>query len=192
MPNVIRVTMFKVNKDNIPKFLDLYRTVAKTAVKVSCIHSSRHRTSSLSSCLPIYSQKHREVFLLEYTSAQLYLSIPIPTQQYPRTSTSSILFHSPTFHYHPFLSHSHDKPPSKRKIQDSKPYIVSLAAGPAEPDARSQGYTLIAKSEFKNLEDMKYYDSECAAHAQLKESAKTLGVEGIMTVYYTPQVVEGL
>ena len=39
---------------------------------------------------------------------------------------------------------------------------------------------------------MKYYDSECAAHAQLKESAKTLGVEGIMTVYYTPQVVEGL
>jgi hypothetical protein len=35
---------------------------------------------------------------------------------------------------------------------------------------------------------MKYYDHECAAHQQLKEDVKGLGVEGVMTVYFTPQV----
>jgi hypothetical protein len=36
MPNTIRVTMFKIGgpSSNIDKFLDLYRTLAKTAVKV--------------------------------------------------------------------------------------------------------------------------------------------------------------
>lgn len=66
--------------------------------------------------------------------------------------------------------------------QDGKPYILSLAAGPAYDDARSQGYTLVAKSEFKDLEDMKYYDEGCEAHSELKKGAKTLGVEGVMTI----------
>jgi hypothetical protein len=75
------------------------------------------------------------------------------------------------------------------QTQGGKPYIVSLQAGPAYDDARSQGYTLVAKSEFRSLEDMKYYDSECQAHQTLKNGAKDLGVEGMMTVYYTPEVV---
>lgn len=36
---------------------------------------------------------------------------------------------------------------------------------------------------------MKYYDTDCAAHGVLREGAKTLGVEGILTVYYKPEVV---
>ena len=66
-----------------------------------------------------------------------------------------------------------------------------MAAGPAEPDQRSQGFTFIAKSEFASLEDMKYYDEECAAHQALKKGAMSLGVEGLMTVYFKPQVVGG-
>ena len=39
------------------------------------------------------------------------------------------------------------------------------------------------------MEDMKYYDDECDAHKTLKANAKTLGVEGIMMIYYDPVVV---
>ncbi|PVH89061.1 hypothetical protein DL98DRAFT_161325 [Cadophora sp. DSE1049] len=75
--------------------------------------------------------------------------------------------------------------------KDGSPYILSLEAGPAHDDVRSQGYTLIAKSEFKSLEDMKFYDEGCEAHKVLKAGAKTLGVEGIMTVYFNPEVSAG-
>ncbi|PNP55696.1 hypothetical protein THARTR1_04220 [Trichoderma harzianum] len=76
--------------------------------------------------------------------------------------------------------------------KDGKPYILSIAAGPAEPDQRSQGFTFVSKSEFASLEDMKYYDEECVAHQALKKVAMTLGVEGVMTVYFKPQVVGGV
>jgi hypothetical protein len=76
--------------------------------------------------------------------------------------------------------------------QDGKPYILSLAAGQAIEDQRSQGYTLVAKSEFSSLDDMKYYDNECEAHQTLKAGAKSLGVEGVLTIYYPPGVVSTL
>ena len=38
---------------------------------------------------------------------------------------------------------------------------------------------------------MKYYDNECPAHNALKLVAKDLSVEGILTVYFTPQIVGG-
>lgn len=66
--------------------------------------------------------------------------------------------------------------------QDGKPYILSLAAGPAYDDVRSQGFTLVARSEFKDLEDMKFYDDGCEAHQELKKGVKTLNNEGVMTV----------
>ena len=75
--------------------------------------------------------------------------------------------------------------------QDGKPYIVSLAAGPANPDARSQGFTVVAKTEFKSQEDFEFYDGKCEAHNKLKESAKEFGegaIQGMMMVYYTPEV----
>ncbi|KAH7409531.1 hypothetical protein BKA64DRAFT_399601 [Cadophora sp. MPI-SDFR-AT-0126] len=80
---------------------------------------------------------------------------------------------------------------SQTAKKDNKPYILSLQAGPAHDDVRSQGYTLIAKSEFKSLEDMKFYDEGCEAHQVLKTGVKTLGVEGIMTVYFHPEVSAG-
>lgn len=76
--------------------------------------------------------------------------------------------------------------------KDGKPYILSLAAGPAEPDQRSQGYTFVSKSEFASLDDMKYYDHECPAHQALKKVAFTLGVEGVLTVYFKPQITGGV
>ncbi len=77
-------------------------------------------------------------------------------------------------------------------LQDGKPYILSLVAGQAHDDQRSQGYTVAAKSEFSTLEDMKYYDTDCEAHQILKAGVKTLGVEGIMTVYFPPAVVSAI
>lgn len=66
-----------------------------------------------------------------------------------------------------------------------------MVVGPAEEDSRSQGYTLVSKTEFASLEDMKYYDDECKAHQELKAVAKTLSIEGILTVYFKPQVTGG-
>jgi Stress responsive A/B Barrel Domain len=77
-------------------------------------------------------------------------------------------------------------------LQDGKPYILSLVAGQAHEDQRSQGYTVAAKSEFSTLEDMKYYDTDCEAHQTLKAGAKSLGVEGVMTVYFPPAVVSAI
>jgi len=52
-------------------------------------------------------------------------------------------------------------------------------------DPRSKGYTIVAHTEFANLEDMKYYDSECVAHLALKKASKGLGVtEPPLIVYY--------
>jgi len=76
----------------------------------------------------------------------------------------------------------------KTQSRDGKPYILSLEAGPANEDARSQGFTFVAKSVFKNLEDFWYYDKECAAHQKFKANLveKKVKVEGMMMVYYTP------
>jgi hypothetical protein len=69
-----------------------------------------------------------------------------------------------------------------RALKDGKPYILSATVGPTYDDARNQGYTLAAISVFASVEDMKYYDDECAAHAELKKVAKTLH-KGAMMVY---------
>jgi hypothetical protein len=73
--------------------------------------------------------------------------------------------------------------------QGGKPYILALHAGPLIEDPRSNGFTFAAKSEFSSVEDMKYYDTECEAHKTLKANVKTLGVEGMMMIYYDPMVV---
>jgi hypothetical protein len=36
------------------------------------------------------------------------------------------------------------------------------------PDPRSKGFTIVAQTSFASLEDMRYYDTECAAHKNLK------------------------
>ncbi|KAB5563508.1 hypothetical protein GE09DRAFT_785686 [Coniochaeta sp. 2T2.1] len=70
-----------------------------------------------------------------------------------------------------------------RALKDGKPYILSATVGPTYDDARNQGYTLAALSAFASVEDMKYYDNECAAHGELKKVAKELH-RGAMMVYF--------
>lgn len=41
------------------------------------------------------------------------------------------------------------------------------------------------------MDEMKYYDESCQAHQALKDIAKELGVEGILTVYFKPQLTGG-
>jgi len=77
-------------------------------------------------------------------------------------------------------------------LQDGSPYILSLEAGPTFDDARSKGFNFVAKSEFASMDDMVYYDESCAAHQVLKQGTKPLGVIEVMTLYYTPAVVNSL
>ncbi|KAI1083680.1 hypothetical protein F5B20DRAFT_528097 [Whalleya microplaca] len=71
---------------------------------------------------------------------------------------------------------------SATAVKDGKPYIKSVVAGPTFDDARNQGYTVVAISVFASVDDMKYYDNECQAHAGLKSVAKTLH-QGVMMAY---------
>jgi hypothetical protein len=76
--------------------------------------------------------------------------------------------------------------------RNGKPYILSLYAGPAEEDQRSQGFNFVCKTEFASMDDMKFYDEECAAHQGIKNIFKTLTVDGVpMTVYFKPQAIGG-
>ncbi|KAH8662211.1 hypothetical protein BX600DRAFT_465853 [Xylariales sp. PMI_506] len=73
--------------------------------------------------------------------------------------------------------------------QDGKPYILSLTAGRVMDDPRTQGFTIVSKTEFASLEDMRYYDNDCEAHGALKAVGATLNLEGgretgLMTVYF--------
>lgn len=74
-----------------------------------------------------------------------------------------------------------------RALKDDKPYILSATVGPTNDDTRNQGYTLAALSVFATIEDMKYYDEECAAHGELKKVAKTLH-QGAMMVYFSQAI----
>jgi len=64
----------------------------------------------------------------------------------------------------------------------------SCHAGQAKEDPRSKGYTVVAYTVFASLDDMKYYDTDCAAHAKLKKVAVEIVEEFPLVVY---QEVEG-
>ncbi|KAF2400920.1 hypothetical protein EJ06DRAFT_521583 [Trichodelitschia bisporula] len=53
-------------------------------------------------------------------------------------------------------------------LKDGKPYILSLEVKKLHNDPRSQGYTLISKSSFASLEEMKFYDDHDEAHKKVK------------------------
>ncbi|TWU77412.1 hypothetical protein ED733_006425 [Metarhizium rileyi] len=84
----------------------------------------------------------------------------------------------------PLASHSSPVPQTlmDATYQDGKPYIQSVTAGPTKADQRAQGFTFAAISVFGSLDDMAYYDDECAAHAELKAFAKTVH-SGAMMVF---------
>jgi len=76
---------------------------------------------------------------------------------------------------------------AKNQKKDGAPYILSMEAGPAEGSVKDMGYTFVAKSVFKNKEDMTYYEKECAGHMEYKDFLKkNAPVESLMTVYFTP------
>ncbi|RTE81269.1 hypothetical protein BHE90_004191 [Fusarium euwallaceae] len=75
-----------------------------------------------------------------------------------------------------------------KALKDGKPYIVSVKAGKAAPDQRAQGFTVVALSTFSSLEDFNYYDTECAAHGDLKAFAKTVN-QGVAMVFFENVVV---
>ncbi|KAH6677262.1 hypothetical protein B0J14DRAFT_583839 [Halenospora varia] len=68
-------------------------------------------------------------------------------------------------------------------VKNGSPYILSVSAGPAFADQRSQGYTVAVVSVFTSKEDMVYYDDECEAHKSLKAVAKSVH-QGAMMVYF--------
>ncbi|KAF3916505.1 hypothetical protein ABW20_dc0101208 [Dactylellina cionopaga] len=71
----------------------------------------------------------------------------------------------------------------EQALKDGKPYILSLSAGKTKDDPRRKGFTLCAISVFSSLEDMQYYDTECAAHKALKEVAAGKLEEMPLTVF---------
>ncbi|KAF1350615.1 stress responsive A/B barrel domain-containing protein, partial [Delphinella strobiligena] len=56
--------------------------------------------------------------------------------------------------------------------KDGKPYILRCVANRTFDDPRNQGYTICAHTSFASVDDMKYYDEQCEAHAALKAVAK--------------------
>ncbi|GAW23312.1 hypothetical protein ANO14919_128680 [Xylariales sp. No.14919] len=59
---------------------------------------------------------------------------------------------------------------------DGKPYILSMKTGTTMRDQRSRGWTVVSQAEFASVEDMRYYDEECKAHAELRETLNALGL----------------
>lgn len=72
--------------------------------------------------------------------------------------------------------------------QGGKPYITYMCAGRALEDDRAKGYTVVAKTEFETLADMRFYDKDCAAHAALRKTVATLGAaEPPLSAYFEGQ-----
>lgn len=62
-----------------------------------------------------------------------------------------------------------------------------MVAGPVEEGPRTEGYTFVNKTEFASMEDMKYYESECPAHGEVKKVLGEITIDGMMTVFFKPQ-----
>ncbi|KAF2460652.1 hypothetical protein BDY21DRAFT_280477 [Lineolata rhizophorae] len=54
----------------------------------------------------------------------------------------------------------------------AQPYILAASASRVYDDPRCQGFTICAETSFASLDDMKYYDDECAAHGAIKALIK--------------------
>lgn len=68
-----------------------------------------------------------------------------------------------------------------------------MCAGTSDPaDSRHKGYTVVLQTKFRTLEDMKYFDEQCAAHQELKNVVKAVKPEPPLVVFFegTPLVDE--
>ncbi|MCJ1396726.1 hypothetical protein MMC18_009618 [Xylographa bjoerkii] len=75
--------------------------------------------------------------------------------------------------------------------RNGTPYILSMVAGPVEEGLRTEGYTFVNKTEFASMDDMKYYESECPAHGEVKKVLGEITIDGMMTVFFKPQATGG-
>lgn len=51
-----------------------------------------------------------------------------------------------------------------------------MCAGVVTDPERAKGFTVVGKTEFASMEDMKFYDFDCPAHQNLKALAGSLGL----------------
>lgn len=70
-------------------------------------------------------------------------------------------------------------------LKNNSPYILSVNASKTYSDPRNQGFTICARTIFASIEDMQYYDTECAAHQGIKEALKGKVSQpgGVLMVY---------
>ncbi|KAM0701971.1 hypothetical protein Q7P35_010881 [Cladosporium inversicolor] len=61
---------------------------------------------------------------------------------------------------------------NQNQKKDGKSYILSVNAYQPVNDPRTQGYNVVANTSFSSLDDVKYYDEKCEAHAAFKAFAK--------------------
>lgn len=73
--------------------------------------------------------------------------------------------------------------PSLLLPQEGKPYIHLASAIKLHPDARSQGFTLLARTVFASKADMDFYDDEDEAHRGIKALIKPCLGEMPLVVY---------
>lgn len=66
-----------------------------------------------------------------------------------------------------------------------------MVAGPAEEGPRTEGYTFVNKTEFANMEDMRFYESECPAHRDVLKVLGEIKIDGMLTVFFKPQATGG-
>ena len=66
-----------------------------------------------------------------------------------------------------------------------------MVAGPVEEGPLTKEYTYVNKTEFASMEDMRYYESECPAHAEVKKVLGEITIDGMLTVFYKPQATGG-
>jgi hypothetical protein len=77
--------------------------------------------------------------------------------------------------------------------QDGKPYILSAEVFRLHPDPRSRGFTIVSKTRFASLEDMRHYDDHDEAHIALKGKISPRvegGKAGVMIVYMPAEPVK--
>ncbi|PYH91184.1 stress responsive A/B barrel domain protein [Aspergillus ellipticus CBS 707.79] len=72
--------------------------------------------------------------------------------------------------------------------RNGQSYIVSVQAGRTLPDVRTKGYTLAVKTVFHNLDDMNFYDHECAAHKRFKSVAASRREGDVLMAYFEDEV----
>ncbi|RDA91216.1 hypothetical protein CP533_3410 [Ophiocordyceps camponoti-saundersi (nom. inval.)] len=84
------------------------------------------------------------------------------------------------------------KAEDQKKLIEQYKILLATNTKATEQDSRSQGFTVVSKTEFASIDDMRYFDDECKAHQDVKAFvAKSLTVEGVMTAYFTPGVSGG-